>query len=99
MKYRYNVKSGVTRIKTNTKKYVLGGIAAITMIGGASVPAFAAYGTQPGFTQAQSQTTCSGAGAFGAFGDKGNVYHDFRGGTNGTQTGINNSNLCGNPQR
>jgi predicted chitinase len=39
--------------------------------------------------------TGAGSGAFGAFGDKGDVAHDFRGGANGQQTGRNNSALCG----
>jgi hypothetical protein len=42
--------------------------------------------------------TGAGSGAFGAFGDKGDVAHDFRGGANGQQTGRNNSALCGNRQ-
>jgi len=43
-------------------------------------------------------TPCAGHGAFGAFGDKGDVYHDFRGGASGDRTAYNNSTLCGNPQ-
>jgi hypothetical protein len=42
--------------------------------------------------------TGAGSGAFGAFGAKGDVAHDFRGGANGQQTGRNNSALCGNRQ-
>jgi hypothetical protein len=72
----------------------------------ALVPAAASahYGDQPGFTVAQGQTACSGAGAFGAFGANGDV-HDFginnpgsnnAPGADGTQTGLNNSTLCGN---
>lgn len=73
------------------------------------------YGTMPGFTQAQDQTVCSGAGAFDAFGKGANLGIDYAPGngdpehatflgsypgpgTDGTQTGINNSTLCGNPQ-
>jgi hypothetical protein len=52
------------------------------------------YGTQPGYAVSRSRTECQGHGAFGAFGKDNNLV----GGTNGTQTGINNSNLCGNPQ-
>lgn len=52
------------------------------------------YGTQPGFTVAQSQTVCSGHGAFGAFGKD----YNLAGGANGYQTGINNGTLCGNRQ-
>ena len=52
------------------------------------------YGTQPGFAVANSNTPCAGHGAFGAFGKDNN----FAGGANGTQTGLNNSLLCGNRQ-
>jgi hypothetical protein len=41
---------------------------------------------------------CAGHGAFGAFGQKGDYGHDFRGGANGDTTAYNNSTLCGNPQ-
>jgi hypothetical protein len=71
------------------------------------------YGT-PGTTVATGETTCAGAGSFGAFGPgenlgiafapgNGNPEHDtslasYPGpGTDGTQTGINNSTLCGQP--
>ena len=92
------------------------------MLSTLAVPALASssgtgsdYGTMPGYTVAQSQTTCSGAGAFDAFGKGANLGIDFAPGndnpehatflgsypgpgTDGTQTGINNSSLCGNPQ-
>ena len=70
--------------------------AAIAALAIVPAAASASYGTQPGFEVAQGQTACSGAGAFGAFGDKGDVAHDFAGGANGYQTGLNNSSLCGN---
>lgn len=67
----------------------------------ASGPAFAGnagdgsdYGTQHGFDVSQAHTTCSGHGAFGAFGKD----YNLKGGADGRQTGINNSTLCGNPQ-
>jgi hypothetical protein len=40
--------------------------------------------------------TGAGSGAFGALGAKGDVKHDYRGGANGTLTGLNNSAVCGN---
>jgi hypothetical protein len=69
-----------------------------------AIPAAASadYGQQPGFDVANSNTICAGHGAFGANGD---VTHDFgvnylgsneAPGADGTQTGINNSSLCGN---
>ncbi len=60
-------------------------------------PAFAGggYGSQPGYDNAQQNSNgCAGHGSFGAFGKDAN----WAGGADGTQTGINNSNLCGNPQ-
>jgi hypothetical protein len=38
----------------------------------------------------------AGSGAFGAFGNFGDVQHDWSGGANGFQTGLNNSALAGN---
>jgi hypothetical protein len=76
-----------------------------------AVPAAASagdgYGSQPGFGHATENTACAGAGAFGAFGATGDVYHDFginndanangaEPGTPGTLVGLNNSALCGN---
>jgi hypothetical protein len=52
-----------------------------------------------GCEQSMGNTPCAGHGAFGAFGDKGDVgIHDFRGGASGDRTAYNNSTLCGNPQ-
>lgn len=51
-----------------------------------------------GCDNSMANTPCAGHGAFGAFGDKGDVVHDFRGGANGDATAYNNSTLCGNPQ-
>jgi hypothetical protein len=48
MKYKYNIKSGVTKIKTNTRKYVSGAISAFAIAGAVAVPAFAAKPAQPG---------------------------------------------------
>jgi hypothetical protein len=113
MKYNYRV--GVIQAKSKAKKYVMGGLGGLILVAGAAVPALASnsgdgssYGTQPGFTQAQSQTQCSGAGAFGAFGKDYNLGNEQSGhypggsypgpGADGQQTGANNSNLCGSPQ-
>ena len=52
------------------------------------------YGTQPGFAVANVNTPCAGHGAFGYFGKDNNL----AGGADGTQTGLNNSALCGNRQ-
>jgi hypothetical protein len=46
----------------------------------------------------QEPGNCAGHGSFGAFGQKGDYGHDFRGGASGDRTAYNNSTLCGNPQ-
>lgn len=66
------------------------------------------WGTQPGYAVAISNTECADHGSFGAFGKDASLgiekvhadwLHSYPGpGTDGTQTGINNSNLCGSPQ-
>jgi hypothetical protein len=74
-------------------------IAAAALIGIAS-PASAGYCDQSGngCENSSANTVCAGHGSFGAFGDKGDVGHDFRGGASGDRTAFNNSTLCGNPQ-
>ena len=80
-------------------------VAAIAALAIVPATAGATYGTQPGFSVANGNTVCAGHGAFGAFGANGDVAHDFginnpgsngAPGADGTQTGINNSSLCGN---
>jgi hypothetical protein len=66
------------------------------------------YGTQPGYDGAIANSDgCAGAGAFGFFGTDWNLGiedgHALIGsypgpGTDGTQTGLNNSQNCGNRQ-
>jgi hypothetical protein len=72
------------------------------------------YGTQPGYGVATGNTQCAGAGAFGAFGKGANLgiasspgngdqqhatfLQSYPGPGTTSQTGINNSTLCGNPQ-
>lgn len=90
------------------KKTLVSVATAVALFGAMAVPAFASnagdgsdYGSMPGFDQAQSQTACSGAGAFDYFGKDLNLgikTDPTDPGANGTQTGINNSTLCGNPQ-
>ena len=79
-------------------------IAAMAALAIVPAAASADYGTQPGFGVANGNTPCAGHGAFGAFGAHGDVVHDFginnlgsdnAPGADGTQTGINNSSLCG----
>jgi len=66
------------------------------------------YGTMPGYTVATDNTVCADHGSFNAFGKNASlgiekVHATFLGsypgpGTDGTQTGLNNSLLCGNRQ-
>jgi hypothetical protein len=75
-------------------------IAAAALLGSGGT-ANAAYcgASGNGCEQSMGNTPCAGHGAFGAFGDKGDVgIHDFRGGASGDRTAYNNSTLCGNPQ-
>jgi hypothetical protein len=74
-------------------------IAAAALLGSGSV-ANAAYcgASGNGCEQSMDNTPCAGHGSFGAFGEKGDVSHDFRGGASGDRTAFNNSTLCGNPQ-
>ena len=74
-------------------------IAAAALVGFAS-PASAEYcgASGNGCDNSSANTVCAGHGSFGAFGEKGDVGHDFRGGASGDRTGYNNSTLCGNPQ-
>jgi hypothetical protein len=71
------------------------GAVALSSIG----TAFAGYDDNPGRQQAiEVGAQCdsgAGSGAFGAFGQNGDYGHDFRGGANGYQTGLNNSAVCG----
>lgn len=82
-------------------------VASLALVGATAALAGGGYGSQPGFEVANANTVCAGHGAFGAFGTFGDVTHDFGinnpgsngvPGADGTQTGINNSTLCGNPQ-
>jgi hypothetical protein len=74
-------------------------IAAAALLGSGGT-ANAAYcgASDNGCDQSMANTPCAGHGSFGAFGEKGDVYHDFRGGASGDRTAYNNSTLCGNPQ-
>ena len=72
-------------------------IAAALMMIGASAGAASADATTPpsanGYTTARANTVCADHGAFNYFGPGNNM----AGGADGTQTGINNSTLCGQP--
>jgi hypothetical protein len=102
MRYRYNVRTGLTRIKTNTRRYVFSGLAVVTMVGaGAALPAAAASNEYCGSSAngcaaaAAAGAQCgtgAGSGAFGVFGPGNNM----KGGADGYQTGLNNSAVCGN---
>ena len=82
-------------------------IASVAMVGVMAVPAFAAGNSTPGLDRyldnpGRQQATevgaqCgsgAGSGAFGFFGKDLNL----AGGADGTQTGLNNSAVCGNRQ-
>jgi hypothetical protein len=76
-----------------------GALALAEVVGpGNSEPGLARYLANPGRQQAtEVGAQCgsgAGSGAFGYFG-RGN---NLAGGANGTQTGLNNSSICGNRQ-
>jgi hypothetical protein len=48
MKYNYNVRTGLVRVKTNTKKYFYSGLAAVTVLAFGTGATFAAQPSQPG---------------------------------------------------
>jgi hypothetical protein len=106
---RYKIGERVQRDKGSIKKYIVSVVASMVMVGGAAIPALAVNGgggycvnSSNGCESAAAAgaqcDTGAGSGAFGAFGEHGDVTHDFRGGANGQQTGLNNSALCGNRQ-
>lgn len=89
------------------KRFFLIGLLSAVVSGLGASPALAVYGSQPGYDVANGNTQCAGHGSFGAFGDHGDIVHDFgvnypgsngKPGASGKQTGINNSHLCGSPQ-
>jgi hypothetical protein len=106
MSYKYNVKVGVvTQRIINYKKTAFGFIAALTMAGAMAVPALAASNSTPGIDRylanpGRQQATevgaqCGSGAGSGAFGFLGKDNNEA-GGADGTQTGINNSAVCGN---
>lgn len=105
---KYDIRTGVSKIKTKTAVAVsavalsLGGFGMAVAIPAASHAAdycgSSANGCEAASEAGAQCGTGAGSGAFGAFGEHGDVAHDFRGGANGHQTGLNNSALCGNRQ-
>lgn len=84
------------------RQFLVGAAAAALMLGATIGPAFANeedYENNPGRQQAtEVGAQCgsgAGSGAFGYFGGKDN---NLSGGADGTQTGLNNSGVCGNRQ-
>ena len=48
MKYRYSIESGRTTITTNAKKYIVGAVLSVALVGGFAAPALAAKPANPG---------------------------------------------------
>lgn len=89
----------------NIKKILAGVTAGAVMMASLAVPVLAAsdtgYGSQPGSTVSQENTTCAGHGAFGAFSHHTGTWipQDAQEDPGlGAATGPANSGLCGNPQ-
>ena len=94
---------------TDKKLFIVLALTALLLAATAAPAIAGGYCSQHGCDVSGSQTECFGHGAFGAFGDKGDIgIHDFghvypgdsngKPGANGELTGSNNSHLCGNPQ-
>jgi hypothetical protein len=77
-------------MKTFTHKLVAVAVGTAGMLLFTAPAAFAGggYGSQPGFSVSNANTVCAGHGSFGAFGNSGDVVHDF---------GINNLGSNGAP--
>ena len=115
---KYDIRTGITKIKTKTAVAISAAVLTASGLGFAvAIPAISHassvgngsdYGTQPGYTVSTSNTQCAGHGTFDALGKNASlgtekVHATFLGsypgpGTDGHQTGLNNSTLCGNPQ-
>jgi hypothetical protein len=104
---KYSLASGVKRQQIKYKKLIVAVFASASMAGGMAVPAFAAPGNDtlppPGQAQAEAVGAQCGTGAAsGAFGAYAHGYipdnYQTPRGADGTQTGLNNSGVCGNRQ-
>lgn len=108
MRTRYNVQTGVTKVKlVSLKKKIIGLSAVVGAVGFMATPAFAVGNSTPGVdrymnnpgrqqaTEVGAQCgTGAGSGTFGYLGKDNNM----AGGADGHQTGLNNSAVCGNRQ-
>lgn len=111
---QYDIHRGVIHQQSKFKKLVVAAAAALAVILGTAIPAFAygegnstsgidRYNDNPGRQQAtEVGAQCGEPGVSGAgsgaFGYFGGPENNFAGGANGEQTGLNNSSLCGNRQ-
>lgn len=100
MKYSYNLTTGRTPIRKNTKKFVASAVTSLAMVLGMAVPALAAgnstpgigrYDANPGRQQAtEVGAQCgsgAGSGAFGYLGKDNNPGDPSWDGGNGTDPG------------
>lgn len=87
----------------HVKKTVIGAVVSLATVGAMAAPAFAdsnnycgssANGCAAAHAAGAQCGTGAASGSFGAFGQGNN----FAGGADGTQTGLNNSAVCGNRQ-
>ncbi len=84
MKYRYSIEKGVTRIKTNTKKYFVGMAASLGIATAIAVPVMAAQPATPGCFGSDRAAYANANGSLGN--DAGGVgyYAAQRAGDNGS---------------
>jgi hypothetical protein len=111
---KYSFSNGVIKAKmAKSKQLIYSSLAIVTISMGFAAPSFAVgggYCSQNGCNVSQSNTTCAGHGAFGAFsgtandGQQGSAVHGYvladkaEGTSLGAETGPANSSVCGNPQ-
>ncbi len=60
MSYKYNLKTGMTRVKTNKKKYVAGILTSLVMAAGVAIPAMALTPPLPFVSNNASSSACFG---------------------------------------
>ena len=83
MNYKYNVQTGLTRVKSKSKKYVVGVVSGFAIAGSLAAPALAAKPTDPGCFGKDRAAYAQTYGSIGS--DVGGVgyYASLRAGENG----------------
>jgi hypothetical protein len=83
MKYTYSIETGVTRIKTNTRKYIGGAISSLAIAGFIAVPVLAAKPANPGCFGAGRAAYANENGSLGVISGGVGYYASLRASDNG----------------